>query len=286
MKVYNRFKPDRIVTGPNTRGIAEALGAAFEYPDSGVPYAGEPLLTCASDVYKLKQVQDFSEYETAAKILRSLLPWWTRTEMSIGGPFTIASMLTGTEKLLRACRKDSAAVHHMLKVITNTQKKCIDIAAKCDCGIAMADPVANPELIGPRMYEEFVFPYTMELAEYTIETSGKRVSMHMCGRTYSIWTYLQQYPLGELSLDNCIDISRAADELGQYVRIAGNVDPVGVILNGKREEIDNAVRECIRAGGRASKGFTLATGCDVPETADPVKIEWFMESARKYGLEL
>ncbi len=41
---FNRYGYDRIVTGPNTRGITEALGGSFIYPENGLPYAGSPFL--------------------------------------------------------------------------------------------------------------------------------------------------------------------------------------------------------------------------------------------------
>ena len=40
--VFNRYGYDRIVIGPNTRGIVEALGGKFIYPENGVPYARCP----------------------------------------------------------------------------------------------------------------------------------------------------------------------------------------------------------------------------------------------------
>ena len=58
------------------------------------------------------------------------------------------------------------------------------------------------------------------------EKTGKKVSLHMCGATYSIWKYIEQYQLNEISLDNIVDLDRAARELGGKVPIAGNVDPV------------------------------------------------------------
>lgn len=45
LRVFERFGQDRIVIGPNTRGIAEALGAEYVYPENGVPYAGRPKLS-------------------------------------------------------------------------------------------------------------------------------------------------------------------------------------------------------------------------------------------------
>ena len=36
---------DRIVLGPNTRGIVEALGGTFIYPEDGIPYIESPYIT-------------------------------------------------------------------------------------------------------------------------------------------------------------------------------------------------------------------------------------------------
>lgn len=125
----------------------------------------------------------------------------------------------------------------------------------------MADPVANPMLIGPKMYETFVYPYTKELTDYAHEKTGKKVSLHMCGKTYKIWGYLRQYKLNELSLDHVIHMERAVKELGGHIPIAGNVDPVDIILYGTEQQITDAVHDCIRTGIRSEKGFTITTGC-------------------------
>lgn len=146
----------------------------------------------------------------------------------------------------------------------------------------MADPVANPALIGPKMYERFVYPFTKELTDYAYEKTGKKVSLHMCGQTEQIWDYFKKYELNEVSLDNIVDLEKAAQELGPYIPIAGNVDPVEIILNGTREEITQAVTSCISAGLKSRKGYVLASGCDIPETTRPEQIDSFMEAARAY----
>ena len=42
---FNRYGYDRIVIGPNTRGIVEALGGTFIYPKDGIPYIESPYIT-------------------------------------------------------------------------------------------------------------------------------------------------------------------------------------------------------------------------------------------------
>ena len=72
-------------------------------------------------------------------------------------------------------------------------------------------------------------------------------------------------------------------EIGSEVPIAGNVDPVSIVMKGTKEEIFADVKRCVEIGSKAKKGYTLATGCDIPETTDPQKIDWFMDAARACG---
>lgn len=187
-------------------------------------------------------------FAQAADILSKEAENLVPLEASIGGPFTIASNLRGVEYLLRDCRKKPEEVHRLLEIITQTQMSCIEMAAEYGMGIAMADPVANPALIGPKMYEEFVFPYTKQLTDYTVKKTGKKVSLHMCGNTYSIWKYLVQYELNELSLDNIIDLQRAVEEIGNQIPIAGNVDPVQVVMNGTKKRSIGRLQHVYRPG--------------------------------------
>ena len=73
--------------------------------------------------------------------------------------------------------------------------------------------------IGPKVYEKFVYPYTKELTDYIYEKTGKKASLHMCGETYSIWKYIKQYQLNEISLDNVVDLERAANELANMCQL-------------------------------------------------------------------
>lgn len=282
---FKRYEYDRIIIGPNTRGISDAMGAESVYPDQGVPYAARPLLNNYHMLSALEPLNAASHpriqvFVQAAELLKDTVGELVPLEMSIGGPFTIASQLRGTEQLLRDLVKNPEEVRHLLQLIAKSQKSCIDLAGRLGVGVAMADPVANPSLIGPRMYEKFVFPVTRDLTQYALKKTGRGVSLHMCGNTVKIWKFLKQYPLNELSLDNIIDLNQAAAELGDAVPIAGNVDPVETILRGTREDIFRDVHNCITAGSKARKGYTLATGCDIPNQTEPGQIDFFMEAAR------
>lgn len=280
---YERFGFDRLGIGPNTKGISAALGQQFPEPEKGKVVIDDYAKLDYMEPIIAETHPEIQRFIQVAEMLAESAGEIVPIEASIGGPFTIASFLRGIEVLLRDCRKYPQEIHRMLRIIVDSQKSVVDVMAKYGLGIAMADPVANPALIGPRLYEKFVYPYTKELTDYIYERTGKKASLHMCGETYSIWKYLNQYQLNEISLDNIVDLERAANDLGQYVPIAGNVDPVQIIMNGTKEEIFADVEKCITFGKNAEKGFHLTTGCDIPDGTGIEKVDWFMEAARLYG---
>lgn len=280
---YNRFGFDRLFIGPNTRGISDALSLQFPHSEKGKPVMDDYGKLDSMNPVNASLNPEISRFLQAAEMLTDKAGEIVPVEVSIGGPFTIASFLRGIETLLRDCRRNPEEIHRMLRIIVDSQKSCIDAFAKYGVGIAMADPVANPALIGPRFYDKFIFSYTKELTDYAYEKTGKKVSLHMCGETYSIWKYLSQYQVNEISLDNIVDLKRAAKELGEFVPIAGNVDPVEIVMKGTKEEIFAGVQSCISKGRLAKCGFHLTTGCDIPDGTSIERMDWFMEAARMYG---
>ena len=288
VSAFNRFGHDQMMIGPNSYGIADALGADVIYAEDKLPYIGK---NC------LKDYQELSSYEpldakkddriktflNAAELLADCAAPYVPITASVGGPMTIASYLRGVEYLLRDCKRQPEQVHRLLRLVTDSEKSCIKAMGKYGFSIAMADPVANPELIGPKYYKEFAYPYMKELTDYAYEVTGKKANLHMCGRTYSIWKYFSQLNVQFLSLDNAIDLNRAKEELAPYLAIAGNVPPVEVVMSGTKEEIFQSVQECARIGKQMQQGYVLSTGCEIPYGTALSQIDLFMEAARQYG---
>ena len=120
IETFNRFNYDRIVIGPNTRGITDALVGIAIYPIDGVPYIEKAYLTDYSMLDNMKVLDAFTNerisiFLNEAKLIKAKLKDVVEIDMSIGGPFTIASQLRGVEKLLRDCRKCKDEVHRLLR---------------------------------------------------------------------------------------------------------------------------------------------------------------------------
>lgn len=286
---FLRWGYDRIAVGPNTRSIVAAIMGVTPYLSERGSCGDLDLQTCCAafrnlDPYSIARAK---EIDTSLRAIDQLVEEYgdvVPVVASVGGPFTIASQLIGTERLLRLCRKDLRMVFLLLDFVSRVQIECIDRIARYGVGIAMADPVANPVSIGPALYEKMAFPVMLDVCSYAKNTNGEGVFLHMCGKTECIWGCLQQYPLAEFSMDEAVDLECAVDGLGDSFTLAGNIDPVGAILFGSRADISSEVRRCIRSGSRAKKGFVLAPGCDIPFNTNLEKIDMLMEECRLFGL--
>ena len=285
---FDRWGQDQVVIGPNSVGITEALGGSFTYPAHGVPAEGEACMReyDALDAMEPLEASDNARlrpFFDAAGELVDTIGETVPVEVSIGGPLTIAAFLRGTERLLRDFARRPEEVGRLLRLIVDAEKSCVDAAAAKGAGIYMADPVANPALIGVRRYEQFVFPITIELTRYVLERCGRGVTLHMCGRTEGLWNLFGQYPLLALSLDNAVDLDSAIAKLGDRFMLAGNVDPVGIVSRGDDESIRADVARCVRSGGKSPRGFYLAPGCDIPAATDLRRVDVFMDACRQAG---
>lgn len=287
-EAFERWGHDLVVVGPNSLGITEALGGAFSYPAGGMPLEDasgrleyEDLDTLEPpDPRRSPRLRPFFD---ALDRLVDALGARVSVEASIGGPMTVAAFLRGTERLLRDFMRRPEEVARLLRVVEEVEMGCIDEAASRGAGVYMADPVANPALIGRRRYERYVYPLTRELTEHARERCGRGVTLHMCGRTEGLWDLFGDYPLRAISLDNAVDLGAAVAKLGRSFMVAGNVDPVGVIARGDAGAISADVERCVRTGEGSASGFSLAPGCDVPIGCDLGRIDEFMDACLAAG---
>lgn len=104
-----------------------------------------------------------------------------------------------------------------------------------------------------------------------IETPGMADMMvlHICGDTKHLLGEMCATGAHGLSLDSPVHLRAAADVVDPDVVLIGNVDPVGVMLNGSADEVANAVRKLLDEMSDV-ENFMLSTGCDLP-TKRPTK---------------
>lgn len=219
----------------------------------------------------------------AAQFIQKEIGTKTFTRLHIRAPFSAAAGFIEPEKLLKATRKNPVKVHQLLEFSTAVLKKVIAHFATIDnLYFSLGDPVASGSLISPKLYAEFCLPYTQELTAY-IHSFNKAAWLHICGDTTKMLEMIRETGVDAFSLDQVVDLNLAKQELGDVMKIIGNVDPVNILLNGTPADVTQAVQTCFEQAGGSPQGFYIGPGCDVPYDTPLENLDAFVAASKKYG---
>lgn len=286
---YKRLGQDSVSINYGLHGMGFALGSRRNDPEDAIPAITEHVLKDINKVNTLdfenilpnKDMELKKTFE-ACEILLDELGEECNIGFGLTGPFTSAASIYKTENLLRAMRKSPQELHKLLRVCTDATKELANEGHKRGLGLSIADPVASGTILRVNQYDEFVAPYTKEIVEH-IHKMGKSVTYHVCGQTSSILNNMVETGIDTMSLDNVVDLNYAKSVIGSKVCIAGNVDPVEVLMFGTQEQVESAVKQNYKDMYDSPKGYLLASGCDTPSGVPLENLDAFMRAARKYG---
>lgn len=124
--------------------------------------------------------------------------------------------------------------------------------------IGIGDAAAS--LVGPRIYEEFVFPYEKKLVD-GIHAAGGKVRLHICGNTRRLLAGIGRLGCDIVDLDSLAPLNEARQQMGASQVLLGNLNPVTELRNGKPETVTGAIAECHRHAGAR---YIVGAGCEVP----------------------
>jgi len=285
---FKMFGHDGVGVGPGLHAIPEAMGTELKFPDNGVAFVSKPFLKDYADIDKLSPADPYRDgrlplFLKALEIINKEIGDQVDIGSCVGGPFTAAAGLRGTENFLRDLQKRPEMAHRLLELVTESALRYID--AVCDLGFtpSIAEPTATGTIISARQFQEFAVPYLKKYVERIYERCGKGPSLHICGNSKKIWQGMVDTGAPLLSLDNEVDLAEAKEAVGDKVCLMGNVSPVETVKKGTREQILAEAKECIRKAYDNPKGYILATGCQIPVGTPPENIKALMDAARIYG---
>jgi uroporphyrinogen decarboxylase len=142
------------------------------------------------------------------------------------------------------------------------------------------DPLAMPELIGRKLYNEFAFPLEKSMVK-EIKESECYSHLHICGNIETILEDLVETGTSIISFDQKTNLFEAKKKVGDKMTLWGNVDPARMLL-GTPEEIMNLSKECIKTAAPGG-GYILAPGCDTAKMAPNESFFAMCDAAVKFG---
>ncbi len=282
---YRKFGYDVVRVFTDLYVIGEAMGAKVKVPEDETAYLEAPALISLNELDKLRPARPQMN-----GILELQLEAMRRVAGEIGGevpvtgaltcPFTNASFLIGAEQLVRLTLKDPEVVHRLCRISLESCLAYADAIIDTGCTPSLTDAMSSSTVISPKQFREFSLPYLKTLIDH-IGSRGRKVTLHICGKTRPIWEDMVEAGAACLSIDNDADLQEAKIKVGDRVRLMGNVPPSAVMLQGTPETVRRAVFKCAAQAADSQKGLIIASGCSLPTETPFANITAMMDAVRE-----
>jgi uroporphyrinogen decarboxylase len=262
-----RHGGDLIAGGYDGTLAVKALGGNVVFRSRGAPDVLEPLIKDIAelDAIKPERIKADYYYQVDYEVSKHLIAlagdeYFVSTDF--WGPFTQAGLLFGTEALMRKCIKDKNAVRDLLEFCLELFKICSEDIIDLGTGIgSLADPTASKDMISRKLFEELALPY-LKKAYNWYASKNQLTTLHICGDITDRLDLMPETGANILSLDYKVSMKTAAELLGDKMVIAGNADPVDVIMMGSEETVRNAYLKILEEVEGVP--YVLMAGCSIP----------------------
>ncbi len=193
----------------------------------------------------------------------------------VEGPIAEAADLRGINTLMLDFFDDPGFVRDLFEFVIEMELRFAraQVEAGVDA-IGLGDAAAS--LVGPKIYEEFVWPCEKKLVD-GLHALGTRVRLHICGNTRRILGGLGRLACEIVDLDSLSPLAEAREQMGPGQTLLGNINPVTVLRNGTVEAVTQALAECHRQAGAR---YIVGAGCEVPRDTPPENVRALAEYAR------
>jgi MtaA/CmuA family methyltransferase len=182
----------------------------------------------------------------------------------IEGPIAEGADLRGINTLMLDFFDDPAFVRDLFAFVVELELRFAHEQLKVGADvIGVGDAAAS--LVGPEIYNEFVWPYEKQLVD-GVHALGGKVRLHICGNTRRILEGMGKLGCEIVDLDSMAPLSEARQQMGPQMVLLGNLNPVTVLRNGDPAGVTAAIAECHRQAGAR---FIVGAGCEVTRDTPP-----------------
>jgi MtaA/CmuA family methyltransferase len=263
LRVSTDFHLDWVTAISDPVREAAAFGARVVFPEDSVPHC-EPLITEYGQLDDLPEWDPWENERTADR-LRAVELFRERVGGCypicgwVEGPAAEAAMLRGVDHFLEDTIIEPEQLTQLLQRCSSQAIRfaLAQVAAGADF-IGIGDAVAS--LLSPQAYRTFALPYEQAIIS-GVHRAGAKVKLHICGNTSRILPCIAQTGADIIDVDWMVDLPAAIRTCGESVSINGNMDPVGVFLQGTPASVAEATKRCVSASN--SRTF-ISAGCEIP----------------------
>lgn len=212
----------------------------------------------------------------AAALFRQRVGQKRLVEGWVEGPVAEAADLRGINALMLDFFDDPPFVRDLLEFSVQMGLKFAK--AQLEAGvdlIGVGDAAAS--LVGPQIYDEFVWPEEKKLVD-GIRQMGGRVRLHICGNVRKILDGMGRLGCDIVDLDYLVPMAEGRARTGPNQILLGNLEPVRVLRNGTPELVSALLAECHRDAGPR---YIVGAGCEVPRDTPEANLRALCDFAQR-----
>jgi len=284
-KTAELFGLDYVSTISDPTREAGDLGAHIQWYEDQPPaiIEDDALLLDKTNLSKLRPADPLREGRMldrvkGVELLRARAGRELFVEGWVEGPCAEAADLRGISRLMIDFSDDPAFVRELLDFVTETaiHFAIAQIRAGADI-IGIGDAAAS--LVGPRIYNEFVWPWEKRLVD-SIHANNGKVRLHICGNTRRILDGMGKLGCEMVDIDYPVAMEQARSQMGKRQTLAGNLDPVRDIRNSTPQAITHAL-ETLQP--HAGAQWIVAAGCEIVRDTPHENLHALTTFARTHG---
>jgi MtaA/CmuA family methyltransferase len=192
----------------------------------------------------------------------------------IEGPCAEGADLRGLNTLMLDFYDDPQFVRDLFEWVIEIELRFAreQIRAGADI-IGIGDAAAS--LVGPDLYQEFVWPYEKRLID-GIRDAGGKTRLHICGNIRFALSLIGKLGADIVDVDYPAPLAEARAKMGADQTLLGNLNPVTIVRNGNPELITTHLARCQADAGER---YIVAAGCEIPRDTPLDNLRAFAEYA-------
>lgn len=197
--------------------------------------------------------------------------------------------ILGVTNLMIWMGKYPEALHRLAEKVlefnTKMARMTIENYGAQNCSVMTDLPLESNDLISPKMFEQFSFPYLMRLQGLYFESGVQSIMIHLCGDHKGNLKYWKQVPLPERTIFNIgdtMDLKETDGFLGEKYILAGNISTT-ILCSGSKEDVKKEVERCLKQAKTRSGGFILMPACEWPPRTPSENFAAIRETLMEYG---
>lgn len=256
---------------------AASFGMDCTVSENDFPKLGNPIYLSADDLDASVCPAVYNRVtESLIEAVRLAAPSLDKPLIAgVTGPFTLGSVLNGSEDFMVNSMTEDSIVHSFLSKITDFLTSYIlEYKAAGASGVILAEPSVS--MISPEMTAEFSNIYIQKIIN-KVQDEHFSVIYHNCGAVNQHLGVLSQLNANGFHFGNEVDLDLAFSSIGDDKLIMGNIDP-RLFISGTPEGIQKETAR-LQTKYCAHGNWMLSTGCDLSPSASLDNIDAFLETA-------